>query len=188
MISAWQAPQTGERLVSVSWKALAAVAALTMVGCGGEDDVPPDGVWNLTISSNIVDDGAGGQQIDTTCNDAGQAFRTYSDSFKYELFYDGDAVHIDVDGQSFADGTRAGCNLLYESSVWLEDRAGGQVTWYVEAGASYRGSAGGCDNQLEAGVDWEGYETIIVVESEDESVPVGCEYNLVTSGTVVSGG
>ena len=167
---------------------LFACALLTSsVACAEGEEVPADGIWNITVSSAVVEVD-GGQALDTTCIGEEQTSRTYSDSFQYALFYDGEAVHIDVDGQSFAEGTRAGCGLTYESSIWLEDRPAGRVTWLVEGYARYRGEAGGCDNEVEAGLDWQGTETIIVVDSEDEAVPVGCEYNLETSGTVVSGG
>lgn len=157
------------------------------VACGGGDEVAPDGVWNVSVNSVIVDDGER-TRFSSDCIDEDDTATVYSKSFKYELYYDGEAVLVDIDGQSFGDGTRAGCNLVYESAVWLDDRPGGQVTWYIEGAATYRGVAGGCDNQLPDGVDWSGTEVAIVVDSEDESVPVGCEYDLVTEGTVVSGG
>jgi hypothetical protein len=164
---------------------LAAAAVFGATACGGGEEVLPDGVWNVTVAS-LITEVNGQSSIDSDCVPEGGA--VYSKSFKYELYYEGDAVLVDIDGQSFGGGTRAGCNLLYDSAVWLDDRPGGQITWYVEGGATYRGVAGGCDNQLADGVDWLGYEVAIVVESEDESVPVGCEYDLETTGTVVSGG
>ena len=168
-----------------SLRCLAALAVIGATACGGGEEVPPDGVWNVTVES-LITESNGQQSIVSDCIPDGGT--VYSKSFKYELYYEGDAVQVDIDGQAFAEGTRAGCNLLYESSVWLDDRPGGQITWYVEGGATYRGVAGGCDNQLADGVDWLGFEVAIVVESEDESVPVGCEYDLVTTGSVVSGG
>ena len=36
-------------------------------------------------------------------------------------------------------------------------------------------------------LQWEGTETIEVVESEDEDVPAGCTYELLTEGTVNGG-
>lgn len=166
---------------------LPGIAVVALVGCAADEGAPADGIWDVTVASAVVENN-GNQALDTTCIGEDEAARTYNDSFEYSLFYDGEAVQIEVDKQAFAGGTRAGCSLSYESSMWLEDRAGGRVTWYVEGYATYRGTAGGCDNQIDEGLDWQGTETIIVVESEDEAVPVGCEYNLVTSGTVVSGG
>jgi hypothetical protein len=171
---------------SVRW--IAPGLLIAMVACSGEgDDVAPDGVWNITVESSIIDS-SGVESLDSTCIGEDGAARVYNETFQYDLYYDGSAVQIDVDGQIFANGSRAGCGLSYESSIWLEDRAAGRVTWYVEGSARYRGTAGGCDNEVEQGSDWSGTETIIVVDSEDESIPIGCEYNLVTSGTVVSGG
>ncbi|HCH66984.1 MAG: hypothetical protein CL927_01095 [Deltaproteobacteria bacterium] len=157
------------------------------VACGGGDEVLPDGVWDVTVASLLVGDGDQ-QSFSSDCISEDEVATVYSKSFKYELYYDGEAVLVEIDGQAFGDGTRAGCNLVYESAVWLDERAGGQVTWYVEGAATYRGVAGGCDNQFPDGVDWTGTEVAIVVDSTDESVPVGCTYDLVTSGTVVSGG
>ena len=167
---------------ALAHRLLLAVSPIGAIACGGGDEAVPDGVWNVTVESLISEQ----QTIESSCLPDGGT--VYSKSFKYELYYDGEVVQIDINGQSFAEGTRAGCNLLYESSVWLDERPGGQITWYVEGGATYQGAAGGCDNQLSEGLDWVGYEVAIVVESEDESVPVGCEYDLVTTGSVVSGG
>jgi len=170
----------------VRWIAPGLLVA-TMACSGDGEDVAPDGVWDITVASGIIESN-GSEALDSTCIGEDASARVYNETFKYELYYDGSAVQIDVDGQIFANGTRAGCALSYESSIWLEDRAAGRITWYVEGSARYRGTAGGCDNEVEQGSDWSGTETIIVVDSEDETVPVGCEYNLVTSGTVVSGG
>ena len=112
------------------------------VACGGGDEATPDGVWNVSVESLIVDQTDGSQDLSTTCVAEDEEARVYSKSFKYELYYDGEAVLLDIDGQSFGDGTRAGCNLVYESAVWLDERPGGQVTWYIEGAATYRGVAG----------------------------------------------
>ena len=174
---------SSSRLQSV---ALAAVC-VGGVACGGGEEVEPDGVWDVTVSSLITETNGQGS-INSDCIPEGSDVTVYSERFKYELYYDDDVVTMDIDGLSFGTGSRAGCNLTYESAIWLDDRPSGQISWYVEGQATYRGVAGGCDNQLDDSVDWSGYEVAIVVESEDETVPVGCEYELETSGTVVSGG
>lgn len=184
--SALRVPLVGLRASSRGRGLLAGVlaAGLPLVGCGGAEEVPADGTWKVTVASIVTDAGT----LDTTCVGEGDSARTYQATFDYALFYDGDAVSIDIDGQSFAEGTRAGCNLSYESSVWLEERPTGLVTWRIVGDAAYHGAAGGCENQVDDGKDWSGLETIEVVASEDESIPVGCTYNLSTVGTVVSGG
>lgn len=152
------------------------ILAVGLSACGA-DEVPPEGVWSVTVQSRLTDEGA----LDTDCIESGQ---NYQKSYNYELYYDGDAVTIDIDGQAFATGTRAGCDLVYESTTFLDDRASGLITWAIEGDASYHGAAGGCENQIaDDGLDWVGVETVVVVASEDESIPVGCQYFMDTSGT-----
>ena len=156
------------------------------VACGPEE-VPPDGVWNVTVRSALNDDGTEFSP-ESTCIGEDEDITTYQTSHTYSLFYDGDAVEIDVDQQAFAQGTRTGCSLSYESAVWLEDRPGGLVTWRIVGTADYRGAAGGCDERFEGDLDWQGTEVIEVVNSEDESVQPGCEYHLEVEGTWANGG
>jgi len=154
------------------------------VACGPEE-VPPDGTWAVTVSSALNDEGTA---IDSTCIGDGESVATYQASYTYELYYDGDAVSLDIDGQAFAQGTRTGCSLSYESAIWLEERPAGLITWRIIGVADYRGGSGGCDERFDEGIDWNGLETIEVVDSEDESITPGCTYNLDVVGTWKNGG
>jgi hypothetical protein len=155
-----------------------------VVACGPEE-VPPDGAWNVTISSALNETETG---IDSTCIGDNEEVATYQASYLYQLYYDGDAVSIDIDGQAFAEGIRTGCGLNYESAIWLEERPTGLVTWRIVGEASYRGAEGGCDERFEGGEDWNGMETIEVINSEDETIVPGCTYNLDVVGTWANGG
>ncbi len=157
------------------------LAASFLVGCGAEEAVP-DGVWKVTVASVLDDDG----RLSTDCVSEAP---TYSETFEYELYVDdsgGSTVELKIAGESFATGQRQGCNLSYQSAVWLEDQSTGLLQWQIAGTATYQGSAGGCD--LSDGLDWQGEEVLTVVESEDESVPSGCTYLMSAEGTLVSGG
>ena len=156
------------------------------VACAPEE-VPPDGVWNVTVTSALNDDGSGFDE-GSTCIGDNEEIATYQASYTYQVYYDGDAFLMDIDGQAFAEGIRTGCSKSYESAVWLEDRPTGLVTWRIVGEASYRGAQGGCDERFVGNEDWNGTETIEVINSEDESVPVGCTYKLDVVGTWANGG
>jgi hypothetical protein len=145
-----------------------------LVACSDGTEAPPDDQWEVTVTG-----------IETNCTEATQG---YQESFRYMLYNDGSATELRIEGpdgkpESFASGIRSGCRLNYESAVWLEDRAGGLLRWQLKGSAAYQTNVGGCD--IEDGYDWVGTETITVVDSEDEAVPVGCTYEMEVTGTYV---
>lgn len=158
------------------------VAATVLGGCKTEEEVDYSASYQVSVTSALTDDGA----LDTDCIDAG---REFNQTFTYQLLFDAAEVRIDIDGEGFATGTRSGCVLNYQSAVWLEEAEDGDydgdVRWQITGSAIYEGATGGCD--LDDGVDWEGTETIEIVESEDESIPAGCTYELDTVGTFNGG-
>ena len=162
-------------------RTLAALAGslVTMVGgCKKGEDRKPDGTWKVRVQS-LVADGS----LVTDCVSTGEVF---DKTFSYQLFFDGDLAEVEINGESFASGNRSGCSLSYQSAVWLEERNGGFVRWQISGETTYEGEAGGCG--LPDGLDWEGTETITVVETDLEQYPVNCTYELTTEGTWVSGG
>lgn len=152
------------------------LGAFSLVACGPEEAVP-DLSYAVTVRSAVESDA-----LVTDCVDEAAVFEK---TFDYDLFFEGSNVEVRVDGESFAGGVREGCDLLYESSTWLEERGSGDVRWKLTGEAVYEGDAGGCD--LAEGLDWYGTEVIEIVESEDESVPPGCTYEMVTEGTLQAG-
>jgi hypothetical protein len=155
---------------------LVALALVVLVGCAADPAVP-DLIYEVTVEST-VDDGA----LATDCVTEGAV---YSGTFSYGVFTDAERIELTVDDEVFALGSRSGCSLSYTSAIWLDERPGGEVRWLLRGEADYEGTAGGCS--LPDGVDWQGTETIEVVDSEDESIAIGCTYQLTTSGSLVSG-
>jgi len=163
-------PSSAPALVAVVLSAVLASA------CAGEEAVP-DLVYTVNVVSAVE-----GDQLVTTCVSEGAVL---DESFTYELYFEGSNVEVRVDGESFAAGVREGCDLVYESAVWLEERGSGDLRWKLNGEAIYEGAAGGCD--LADGSDWSGTEIIEVVESADDDVPEGCTYEMVTEGTLQAG-
>jgi hypothetical protein len=159
------------------------LAAPLLAACGPLEETP-DGVWEVTVRSEVIEEG-GSQTLATDCVDQGAVFEK---TFLYELYAEdgGSGVELKINGESFAIGTRQGCRLTYQSAVWLEERPSGQLQWQIAGVADYQGAIGGCD--LPEGLDWFGEETIEIVASEDEEIPAGCTYGLLVEGTLKSGG
>lgn len=151
-----------------------------MAGCASGP--VPDGTWRVTVT---------GKSTNCTTDTSG-----YRETFDYQLFYDGSSVDIKVlapdedDGKTlgddFATGTVTGCQLDYHSAVWLEERSDGSFRWQIVGSAKVQGAAGGCG--LEPGVDWLGTETIEVIDSTLDSVPVGCTYDMDVTGKFLGSG
>ena len=156
--------------------AVAALSAVLAAACSGEEAVP-DLVYTVNVASAVEND-----QLVTDCVTEGAVL---DEQYTYELFFEGANVEVRVDGESFAAGVREGCDLIYESAVWLEERGSGDLRWRLNGEAIYEGAAGGCD--LADGSDWAGTEVIEIVESEDEGVAAGCTYEMVTEGTLQAG-
>ena len=63
----------------------------------------------------------------------------------------------------------------------------GNFQWQIEGRADVQGEAGGCPD-IPEGKDWYGTETLTVVESENDGVPVDCVYEMEVSGTYKGSG
>ena len=147
------------------------VVAMASFGSGCAEEGPtPDGAWKVSVEG-----------VTNTCSDS---TTPYSESFVYQLYYEGSSTDIDIDGESFASGVVSGCNLTYSSAVWMEERDGGDLQWQIDGEAVVQGAAGGCDTSDD--LDWEGTEVLWVVDTEDESIEAGCEYTMTVTGTYVS--
>ena len=158
----------------------AVLATLPLVAaCKADETLTFDAEYTVDVGNALTDDG----KPDTNCIDAGRAV---NESYVYGLVFDSADVGIYINGETFAAGTRTGCELSYQSAVWLEDdRPGGLLRWQITGNATYETGAGSCG--LGEDIQWEGTETIEVVESEDPDVPAGCTYELLTVGTYNGG-
>jgi hypothetical protein len=168
------------------WLMLAAVAA----GCGTED-IPLDAAFMVTITntdeacSELAQDmrgvwGSDDLAMADVCNcentdgtdcedDAGKR----SESLTYDLFLDGDTVSIEVDGQPFASGSILGCELSYESPVWLDVVDGAKVNWQVRSVGVLADTTGACGELFPGSYHFLGLEEIEIVESDSVDYPVG---------------
>ena len=157
------------RLKMAHTTALLLAGAFTLQACAVPPE-DPDGSWNVTVT---------GVSTDCTAETTG-----FQKTFNYQIFYDEtdlSRAEIKIDNESFASGFISGCTLEYQSAIWLEEEAGGNYRWQIVGRAEHQGAAGGCD--LPDGVDWYGTETLVVLDSENESVPADCTYEMESEGT-----
>lgn len=142
--------------------------ALTLVACGPADP-DPDVSYEVTVTGET-----------NGCTDSTQGYR---ETFVYDLFFDVASVLIEVDDVALATGEIRGCEIEYSTSIWLEENDDGTyMRWQIDGEATYQGAAGGC---LSGDNDWEGTETITVLESTDPAVAADCTYTMSTAGTLV---
>ena len=106
----------------------------------------------------------------------------WAESFLYKLSFEGAAVSLSIDDEQFATGAISGCQIVYNSVVWVEPRDGFEIRWQLSGDAFYRQGAG-CENHLADNQDWLGTETFTIVNSEHPDYPVGCEMVLDVQGT-----
>lgn len=135
---------------------------LLMLAACGPQVAEPDGVWTITVTG-----------IDNECTDEAP---DYTSTFEYQLFYSASDIAISIDNEDFAVGSIVGCDIRYQSGIWLEESDGGNFQWQISGEAQFENAAGGCD--LPDGIDWVGTEELTVVSSENEEIEVGCDYTL----------
>jgi hypothetical protein len=155
-----------------------AVLFVGLGACKVDSTVDYDAQYKVTVKSLLTGDGA----LTTDCIDQG---REFNQTFTYQLVFTEADVSIDIDGEGFATGTRSGCLLNYQSAVWLEEGSSGDLRWQITGSATYEGATDGCD--LPDDTDWDGTETVEIVESEDEDIASGCTYELETEGKFIGG-
>ena len=130
----------------------------------------PDGLWNVTVTG-----------LSTNCVETEEG---YQESFEYSLFYTGSFVEMKIGEDVFATGQQRGCFLEYESAIYLEEADTNPFRWRISGRADVQGAAGGCD--LSEDYDWEGTETLTVVDSENENIEAECVYEMSVTGYVVN--
>ena len=169
--------------------------SLLMVACGTEQK-DPDWVFTVTVSDqsedcsamvNLVKDPGGNtlQKADLCfCEDDNGScdddITPSSETLSYELFFDGDSVAIEIDGQPFASGTVLGCELEYESPTWLDETANGDVLWSVTSRYVQADGASMCP--IPGQYQFLGVEDYTVVESTNDDYPAGRVVRKVISG------
>ena len=168
---------------------------LATTACGTEQ-ATPDWAFTVTVSNveetcrdmiNVVVN-TSYQAVEKedmcSCDDQGvsclEDLTRSSETFSYELFFDGDAVAIEIDGQPFASGTVLGCELEYESPTWLATTSKGDVQWSVKSHYVQADGAGVC--QINNEYNFLGVEEYTVVESDNLNYPPGRVVRKVISG------
>ena len=136
-----------------------------LMGCGSDARLP-DGSWLVTVTG-----------LETDCTENLEGFQQ---TYTYQLFYDGSATEIQINGEGFASGMTSGCSLSYDSAEWFEDDPNGEFRWQISGEVDYQGAAGGCT--LPEDYDWYGVEVLTITESENESVPEDCTYQMEITG------
>jgi len=126
-----------------------------------------DASWSVTVTG-----------VDTNCTEDATG---YLNSYRYDIAYEGTRAKIYIDNAMFATGDLRGCSLNYSSASYLEDTAEGSFSWEIAGDADVEGQGNSCD--LPEGMDWQGTETLTVIESDHPTVEVGCTYNMSVEGT-----
>lgn len=150
---------------------LPALSLLTACAAGLPD---PSGSWTIDVVSVDTED------FGELCAE-GQEFQAIQDSFTYDLYQEGSAIELRIDGEVFATGAYVdGCHIEYTSPAYLDSYQGAELQWQIEGFATIDGPAGGCVTT--DGLDWEGSETVLVTRSESDALPVGCTRALDVTG------
>jgi hypothetical protein len=116
------------------------------------------------------------QGVEDNCN---AAPATYGESFEYRVMTLNGAADVYLGEALLGSGTLSGCSLAYSSPLFTDDRDDGVVRWLIEGVAEVAIGGSLCD----AALDWDGTETIKIVESSDPSVSAGCTYVMAATGS-----
>jgi hypothetical protein len=166
-----------------------ALTILLAIGCGKDESIA-DGVWKVTVSNKtshcetVLDYGAQADDVglDDICGtNCEGAKANIGQDYRYALFTDGRSANIKIDDQQFASGVEEGCTLSYQTPVWLETRAKGDVQWSIQSVDTLKQGDATC-SELDGKYDWVGFEVITVVESEDPDLVPGCTYGVAVVG------
>lgn len=134
----------------------------TLVGCATGDE--PGHYFDVAVNTDRDE-----------CNEPDVS---YKEAFRYRLALDGSSATIFIDGAPFAAGVLSGCDLVYDSILYTDERETGTVRWKV-AGSAVVDIGNGCD----AGAGWVGEERIDITESEDPEIERGCSFYTTVEGS-----
>ena len=148
-------------------KAIAVLGLIgaSLTGCG--EKAEPGFQWDVTAL--------------VTGNYCFEADEGWQKEYTYKLSYEGAAVSLSIGNDQFATGTIQGCQIVYHSVVWMEERDGFEIRWKLDGEAYYR-QEGGCETFLDDNIDWLGTETFTIENSNHPEYPVGCTMELEVQG------
>jgi hypothetical protein len=158
--------------------------ALALFGCN-ESKIPEDAIFFDVTVTNAPPEGHTGPSGDE-CHPELEEIPGYQETFTYALALEGSSATIYVGESVFASGTITGCDLTYSTVVIGEETdADGPIKWQLHGQASVDPAEG--DACVDGDSDWDGTEYFEVVNSEEETLELGCKYYMFTSGGLVSG-
>lgn len=91
---------------------------------------------------------------------------------------DGAGIELYIGEFLMATGTIAGCDIQYLSTTWSDPRPTGDLRWRIDGDASINR-----DDACSTATDWDGFEVIEIVASDDPEIDAGCLYTTDVTGT-----
>ncbi len=156
--------------------------ALSLLACN-ESKIPEDALfYDVTVQVENNDD----DPLVDECHPDLTDVPGYQETFSYAVAFEGSKATLYIDEAVYAIGTITGCELTYSTVVYGSDtEADGPVKWQIFGGARVDPTEG--DACVEGEDDWEGWENIEIVSSEEETLEPGCQYEMTTLGGLVAG-
>jgi hypothetical protein len=105
----------------------------------------------------------------------------YADNLEYRVSLDINDATLSIGPDVFGTGTLDACGLTYSSLVWTSYRDNQEITWQILGDA--RIDFDGGDGCADAGTDWVGTETFVVLTSNADDVSAGCTYTVDVTGS-----
>ena len=191
-----------------------------LMGCGGTGDPAPDATFKVTVTNvndectpttdnpfpalvsaldeirsienGEVSDYCPCTDIDGT--DCGDVVERSSEKFSYAIHRDGDNISLRIDGEDFASGALVGgegCQIAYETPVWLDSPKGGDVQWRIKSAGVSIDTNGACAGEFDEGdaadYDFLGIEEVEIMGGENPDYPIGRTVWKIISGKRTSG-
>lgn len=139
-------------------------ALLAIAGCGDPD--LEGHYWSITARG-----------VENSCTSGPP---DAEERFDYRVRYDGNEIQVAIGPDLVATGAADGCSLVYQSTIWTDERDGAEITWRLTGHAVAQQAGAACT--IPNGTDWDGTETFEVVSSSHPDISAGCSYVLDLSG------
>ncbi len=160
-----------------------------LLACGRDSVIPEGSIYfDVTVTAEDVD----GDTFIDTCHPDATELEAYSETFRYAVFFDANRAEVYVvtdtdvgqDAQLFAVGSLNGCDMEYATVIVGEEtESDGEVKWKLSGAAAFDVGTNQCVD--EEGADWLGTEIFEIESSTDDTLEVGCTYELRTTGVYV---
>lgn len=109
-----------------------------------------------------------------------EATAGYVETFEYAVAFDASSATIYIGEDVFAVGSVTGCDLIYQTVViGGETESDGEVRWQLFGQAQIDAGTDAC---VEGENDWEGTESFVIQDTEEDTLEPGCSYDTETNG------